>query len=703
LSVIDDSVLRTLEHHLNHGVTPTLVVEHGVVTWASDSVEGLLGASAQDVRGQALASALAGCVPGMRRDPVQVQLHASRRVSTEVTIQGISGEVALEVSSAPVPGSAGCWVLTLAKAQDARSLAGALRIANERFDALSARAPIAIFSSEAGLRLGHVNDAFCEVFAATSEELLGTNWLGRLSPEAASSAVQALGAVLMEKCEQEWVMEVERPDGSVRTVIGRAAPVDDSTRAAAFVGTLEDVTERRAHEVQLEFAAKHDALTGLLNRSEMKAVLERMLSSARAGEVGVMFLDLDEFKTVNDTLGHTKGDELLVAVARRVQEAAGPGDLVARFGGDEFVVARAGASRSELEGLAQGLVEAVRSVVRDLGLDALVSTSVGVVVSKPGASAEDLVREADVAMYQAKGAGKDCWRFLDEEAQAVDVDTADLRKDLRVALETGTIEVHYQPVTTIEDDELVAVEALARWDHPTRGNVSPEVFVELAEATGMVNVLGELVLERACAALTHLKASLGSAAPRAVSVNVSARQLSDPGLVPMVGAALARHGLAGDELCLEITESAVMEDPARALEALAALRGLGVKLALDDFGTGHSSLSYLRDLPVTVVKLDRSFIERLGTRGGAASERDTAVVQAVLGLSRSLNLRVVAEGVETGDQLSVLAGLDALARIGEGLLGEEHLPLLVQGWLRAKAMDAADLACWVQERAAVPA
>ena len=198
-----------------------------------------------------------------------------------------------------------------------------------------------------------------------------------------------------------------------------------------------------------------DALTGLSNRLAFRELLDaRVLRLNGVGrELALLFADIDDFKRVNDTLGHDAGDEVLLQFAHRISQVVadigGPDAKVARFGGDEFVVARAGASRSELEGLAQGLVEAVRSVVRDLGLDALVSTSVGVVVSKPGASAEDLVREADVAMYQAKGAGKDCWRFLDEEAQAVDVDTANLRKDLRVALETGTIEVHYQPVTTI--------------------------------------------------------------------------------------------------------------------------------------------------------------------------------------------------------------------------------------------------------------
>ncbi|MPY93033.1 MAG: EAL domain-containing protein, partial [Acidimicrobiia bacterium] len=415
----------------------------------------------------------------------------------------------------------------------------------------------------------------------------------------------------------------------------------------------------RAHaeaEARLAHQATHDTLTGLPNRALLAEHLERLLrrTTAPVPPVAVLFLDVDRFKLVNDTGGHNLGDELLVAIARRFSEGIGPGDLVARIGGDEFVLVLASVA-DEAEALAAA--EQVRRgferpfLIR--GAEIYASASVGVAVAGPGSDAETLVRDADTAMYQAKAAGRDGSALFDLSMRHRVAERLGLEQDLRNALAAGELRVAYQPVVQLADRRVLGFEALVRWEHPRVGSVPPSVFVPVAEDTGLIGEIGTWVVEQACLSLAAWQRAVPGAAGLYVGVNLSARQLRDPGLGRMVTDALGRHGLAPSTLCLELTESLLMDDPVSAAEVLRGVRDAGVRLALDDFGTGYSSLAYLRRFPVDEVKIDRSFVESLAGPDSAGE----SLVTAIVAMAAALGVATVAEGVETAGEARRLAEL----------------------------------------------
>ena len=393
-----------------------------------------------------------------------------------------------------------------------------------------------------------------------------------------------------------------------------------------------------------------DALTGLPDRASFLAGLRAR--AAHGGSLAVLFLDLDDFKLINDGFGHETGDRLLLEVAARLHSAVRPGDIVARLGGDEFTVLCSGVEdeRAARE-IAGRLHRAFREPFSIAGQRRQVRASIGCRLSDGHglAEADELLRDADVAMYQAKGAGKDRVELFSEATRALIVRRLQLEQDLRGALAAGELEVHFQPQVEFATGRVAGAEALVRWRHPHDGNVPPLEFVGVAEETGLIVPLGAFVLDEACRRLAAWRAA-GLAIP--VTVNLSVHQLGDPELVERVREMLDRHRVPPSSICLELTESALMgagEGPLRALEEL---KGLGLYLAVDDFGTGYSSLAALKRLPVEVLKVDRSFVDGLGTDPG-----DSAIVAAILSLAHALGLHVVAEGVETGLQASQLAAL----------------------------------------------
>jgi diguanylate cyclase (GGDEF)-like protein len=433
---------------------------------------------------------------------------------------------------------------------------------------------------------------------------------------------------------------------------------DEQGNIVGAIGVGTNVTDRRKIEQELldsqeqyRTLAYHDALTGLPNRALFGDRLEQALHRATRDQraVAVLFLDLDHFKVVNDSLGHHVGDDLLVQVASRINTCLRAEDTAARLGGDELAVLIGDVEdEADAQRVARRLIDALRAPFRVGGRDVVVTASIGVAVSAPDRADRDaLLQAADLAMYQAKTNGRSRAEMFDPRmAEDVD-DRLELEMDLRDAVALNELSVVYQPIVALETGRVCAVEALLRWNHPRRGTIGPNRFIPIAEETGLIVSIGAWVLEEACRQATTWPVQAGERLK--VSINVSPRQLRDPGLVEEVRRALAVTGLSPSRLELEVTESAVMNNPDEARARLEQLRRLGVSLAIDDFGTGYSSLGQLRYFPFDSLKVDRMFMRGLGE-----DQQNTAIVGGVIGLAHKLGLAVVGEGIETIEQLDQL-------------------------------------------------
>ena len=450
----------------------------------------------------------------------------------------------------------------------------------------------------------------------------------------------------------------------------------DDPAVGAVVITTRDVTDRRDLEHRLRWLAFRDELTGLANRALLRDRLTHALLARDRDQrvVALLYLDLDGFKQVNDTLGHAEGDRLLVEAAARLAEAARPGDTVARLGGDEFaVLLELGSDDGHAWPIAQRLLDRLAAPYVLSGTEVRVTASVGITVAGPGSDADVLLLEADLAMYAAKSAGKSRCTMYDPHMRERVLERAELERHLRQALADGQLWLQYQPILDLARNEVVGLEALARWQHPTRGLVPPPEFVAVAEESGLIDQLGAWVLEEACA----FAATLHDAGHRLrLAVNLSPRQLRDPLLPSVVARALERARLTPAALLLEITEALVLSDGDDAVARLDALRRLGVRIAIDDFGTGYSSLSYLPRLPIDVLKVDSSFV------GGITSNHDLhALTAAIVSLGSQLGLDVVAEGVEEQAQADTLRAMGCPLAQGylfaQPLSGADVLPYLI--------------------------
>ena len=453
---------------------------------------------------------------------------------------------------------------------------------------------------------------------------------------------------------------------------------------AGIVINAHDVSERVALEEQLQRRALYDPLTGLPSRVLFMDRLEHCLRTAarQSSGVGVLFLDLDGFKLINDSLGHGAGDQLLTAVGRRLADTIRPGDTLARFGGDEFTVLLDDvASPAKASHIASRLLEALSTPFVLQRQERFIAASIGVVWSGPQAEPrqpEDLLREADVALYQAKAAGKGRMVIYKASMSLRAVERLNLETELRQALDHHELHIEYQPIVELSTGRVVGLEALARWTHPRRGPISPSLFIPIAEESGLIVPLGRWVLGEACRQAQDLASISPGSAPLTVAINVSARQLQQPDFVDQVAQALAEHRLNPKLLEIEVTESTAMDQPSATATNLHALKSLGVKLAIDDFGTGYSSLSYLQRFPVDTLKVDGSFIARLGH-----DQESTAVVRAVVALAQALGVAVTAEGAETGEQLSLLRELGCTFAQGfyfSKPLPEDEIRLTGQPW-----------------------
>jgi diguanylate cyclase (GGDEF)-like protein len=488
--------------------------------------------------------------------------------------------------------------------------------------------------------------------------------------------LRAMGLIpYLEECRQNGEVTTPilfceaTPETAPRWLRALIYPVRDEAGTLLEMGlVLEDFTERKALEDQLAYRAFHDSLTGLPNRALFLDRLRHGLSRAKrqaeqgaAGRVALLYMDLDDFKRFNDSLGHNAGDQLLVGVAERIAAQVRLGDTFARFGGDEFAMLL-----EDLEdvGYAADVAERIK---RDLsapfevdGHEAVVTTSIGIVMAAPGEDyaedyaegyTEELMRRADIAMYRSKGEGKDRHEVF-SSGMNHSLARLGLEENLRKAIGRGELRVYYQPQVLISTGEVIGFEALVRWEHPERGLLAPSEFIYLAEETGMIVPLGRWVLSEACRQAHIFRRQIPPATPSRMSVNLSTRQFRHPELLEEVSAILSETATDPLDVALEITESVMMEKGPRAVDILGALKNLGVTLVMDDFGTGYSSITYLKSFPVDILKIDRSIVE-----GMDEDPEDRAVVSATIGFAHALGLDVVAEGVETTGELDELRSI----------------------------------------------
>jgi diguanylate cyclase (GGDEF)-like protein/PAS domain S-box-containing protein len=487
----------------------------------------------------------------------------------------------------------------------------------------------------------HVNDVWEQTLGWTPEEMVGRSFEDLVHPDDLD-ATRAVFVDARETGVQDFESRARARDGSWRSLRWRA-----EFRNGRWYGVAQDVTRSR----QLEFDVLRDPLTGILNRAACLDRLAHALARAtRCGRpIAVLFIDLDGFKAVNDSLGHAIGDSVLASVARRLDAAVRRSDSVARLGGDEFVVLAEDVPDAEtVEMLSERISGALREPFPVPEGVVKLGASIGIVVAERGSAAE-LLRQADVAMYRAKLTGRDRAVWFDETLRAEVEARLLLAGELRGATARGELRVHYQPIVTVSDDTVVGCEALVRWQHPRHGLLTPNAFLGIAEDEGNIADVGAWVLEQAC---RQQRAWRRDGNDLSVSVNVSARELSDPAYVDRVSRILQTTGVHAVSLTLEVTETALLRETEGAARVLAALKRLGIRIALDDFGRGYSSLEHLKFLPVDVIKIDRGFVA-----GIDVSEDDRAIVAAVAALARTTGRAVIAEGVETDAQLRELREL----------------------------------------------
>ncbi len=584
--------------------------------------------------------------------------------------------------------------------QPPASYAGRTRFTQLEYEAVLANASIGIaFTRERKFFL--CNPKFAEMFGWQPEELIGQP--GELVYTSRES-YEALGRIAVpllsagKQLDLDW--EMRRKDGStfIGRMIAKAISTGDPRQGTVWI--VEDVTEakraresleravaertaelkaanerlgaeigdRRQAEERAQHLAGHDALTGLPNRRLLEDRLTQALalSQRNRNQTAVMFIDLDRFKAINDSLGHAAGDQVLQEVAQRLVKQLRVGDTVCRVGGDEFVVVLQEAKRStDAAGVAQKIIETLSQPVRAADRDLVVTPSIGIAVfPDDGRDAEALIRNADAAMYHAKESGRANYQFFTEQMNQVAARRLTLENDLRRALQKGELLVHYQPIVQLKGGAVVAHEALVRWQHPARGVVPPAEFMQLAEDTGQIVGIGEWVLREACRWGTFIGAEHGVQ----VAVKLSSRQFSDPKLIELVRRVLADSGLPAPLLVLEVTEATASQQADIAASTLRKLKELGVSLVIDDFGTGSSSLASLRRYPVDRLKIDRSFVADL-----PADENAKALAAGIVGLAHALGLKVIAAGVETEAQRDFLAALGCD---------------FVQGYLTGKPVDA---------------
>jgi diguanylate cyclase (GGDEF)-like protein/PAS domain S-box-containing protein len=632
-----------------------VVAADGTITYLSPGADEVLGGPGADYVGAALSSlvhpedadrvAAALAAPG-ERDPATVEFRVARRdgqwLLLEATVHDHRDDPALEG-----------LVLSCRDVSERRHAETELRDAHERFRAAFEHAPIGMALVSVDGRFLRVNRALARMLGRAEDEVAGTSALALTHPEdhaaVGDAARRVLGGDASVRVEQRYVHLDGLPVWAAVTL----SPVLDREGAPRYlIAQVEDMTEQRASGARLAHQAVHDPLTGLPNRGRFVDQLQDAVRHQEGrGRPAVLFIDLDHFQVVNDSLGHAAGDRLLVAVADRLRAAIRPTDTLARFMGDEFTILCDGVpDEATAVELATRVSNAIAKPVTLVEGEVYVTASVGIALATGELeTAERLLRNADAAMHRAKEQGRARAGVYDPHAHDQALQHMRTGNELHRALERHELLMHYQPILNLETGRVSGFEALLRWQHPERGLVGPNEFVPEAEETGLVVPIGMWAFETSCQQAVRWHQQ-GAAVT--ISVNLSPRQLAEPTLVDAVAAVLGRSAIDPTLVWLEITESTLMHDAESAVRTLTALRALGVHLSVDDFGTGYSSMTYLKRFPVDSLKVDRSFVDGLGR-----DAEDSAICTAVVSLAHALGLRAVAEGVETVEQLAELRTL----------------------------------------------
>lgn len=511
-------------------------------------------------------------------------------------------------------------------------------------------------------------------------------WFSRVHPDDRTDLETKVAAHLEGRnphFESEY--RVMHRDGTFRWVLSRGLAVRDGRgQVTRMAGSQTDITLRKKAEEQLVYDAFHDALTGLPNRALFMDRLQHVIAGDRHKNClyAVLFLDMDRFKVINDSLGHTVGDQLLITVGRKLTECLRPGDTVARLGGDEFSVLLEDISElKDAVDIADRVQQKFASPLLIKGHEVFTSLSIGIALSsKAYERPEQVLRDADIAMYQAKGRGNGCHEIFDSRMHANILDRLELEADLRRAIDHKEFVVHYQPILNLKSHQLVGFEALIRWEHPKRGTVYPMEFIPLAEENGLIGVIGDWMMRESCRQLSSWQDKYPRNPALKMSMNISSKQFAQPDLTDKLLAILADTGVQADNLALEITESMIMENVDSAVATMEKLRELGFHIHVDDFGTGYSSLSYLHRFPITALKIDKMFISKLSESG-----ENSEIISSIVSLANSLNLQVIAEGLEMTHQLYHIKEMQC--EFGQGYLFSKAMnPLKIDRWIESEDM-----------------
>ena len=542
-----------------------------------------------------------------------------------------------------------------------------------RFRSLVQNSSDVIFIVEADTTIRYTSPSAQRVLGVHARELVGTKLINHVHTEDWARATHFFHGLLEAQggvpSVSEW--RLLRTDGPVIWTENTGTNLLREPTVGGFVVNTRDISERRTLESQLNHQAFHDELTRLANRALFLNRVEHTVARVPRGKhpSAVLFLDLDDFKKVNDSLGHAVGDELLVATASRLTTCVRPGDTIARLGGDEFAVLLEDVDgMTDVVTVAERISTALSTSFQLGGRDVFIGVSIGIASLEMGDSPDEVLRNADLAMYFAKSRRKGQFAVYEPSMHDEMMEHLELEVDLRGAVERNEFEIHYQPIVNLVSGELYGAEALLRWNHPTRGSVPPSRFISLAEETGLIIPLGRWVLKEACEKAREWRTRFVSRRPLQMSVNLSVRHFQDPTLLQDVQQALNDSGIEPWSLTLEITESVLMHSSEATLARLRALKALGLKLAIDDFGTGYSSLGYLQQFPIDLLKIDRSFVDAVGIE-----EVDPVLARAIIALGRTMQIDTIAEGIERPEQ-----------REGLRVLGCS----LGQGYYFAKPMSA---------------
>jgi len=547
-----------------------------------------------------------------------------------------------------------------------------LRESENRYSTLANIVPVGIFRTDLQGVCFYVNERWCLMSGLTPEESYGFGWMRVLYSEDS----QKLNDIWYRSREVNSPFSLEyrfqQPNGRIIWVLGQSViERNEQGEVIGYVGTVTDITERKEAQERFIYNSLHDPLTDLPNRTLLMDRLELALRRSKISEnyhYAVLFLDLDRFKVINDSLGHLSGDQLLKKIAQKLKNHLKTVDLIARLGGDEFVILLEDISAlDEAIKVAERIIQDTQSPLIINDYEIFISTSVGIVLGTPDyTEASDLLRDADIAMYRAKMDGRGTYRLFDHKMHKQAVNRLILETDLRKALENEEFLLYYQPIMNIVKNQLIGFEALVRWQHPIRGLVPPDQFIPITEETGLIVQLTSWVFYKACQQLANWKAKFPAYFPLKMSINLSAKDLRKANLIEDIDKSIAATGLTGDCITLEITESMLIENIHKTIELLNDLKKRNIHLSIDDFGTGYSSLKYLHLFPANYLKIDRSFVSQM-----LVGNRNYKIVNTIINLSKQLGLEVVAEGIENNQQLQLLHELGC--EFGQGFLFSKAL------------------------------